>query len=140
MQTDPATDFDLRFREIRRIFHDFHQEFIQDNTKDRHNMTAIPDLKKKIQYIHEALLRFLNTCLGEDATCESTIKDVKVMVGSEEDFTLTVKVHTLLTELCPLMFPWDVNMNARVGHIFYLFGEQPFSPLNLDVTVPDAVT
>jgi hypothetical protein len=103
-------------------------------------MDALRELKEKIQYIHNALLRFLNACLGEDATCESIIKDVKVMIANQEDITLSVKLKELLTKLCPLMFPWDVNMNARVGDLFTKFSNQPYSPVRLDDAVPDSVT
>lgn len=135
------TDFEERFSKILEAFHTFHKEFIQENTKDRHNMAAVPEVKVKILYIYDTLKNFLSKCLGEDATCESTIKDVHVIAGSLEDAELTSQVKTLLTKLCPLMFPWDPNMNAKVGGLFDQFGEQPYSPVRLDAApVPDSLT
>jgi len=133
-------DFEPRFREIQHILHTFHQDFIEENTKNTHDMKAVGELKAKIEYIYDALKTFLSRCLGEHATCESTIKDVKVMMGAEEDAELTSQVKTLLTELCPLMFPWNVHTHAKVGGLFYLFGTVPYSPVRIDGAVPDPLT
>jgi len=137
---DRESEFDTRFRKLHTIFHNFHQNFIQENTKDRHDMAAVGEVKAKILYIYDALKFFLSKCLDEDATCDSIIKDVKVMAGSQEDTELTAKVQTLLTELCPLMFPWNANIYPKVEHLFYLFATIPYSPVKLDDAVPDSVT
>jgi len=137
MATSP--DFDERFRQLHTIFHTFHTDFIQNTTREKYDPSAVISLKKQIQFIHDALKYFLSECLGEDATCESTIKNVTVMVNGEEDRELTTQVQTLLTDLCPLMFPWDPQMNARVGGLFDKFSEHPFSPVNLDVAEADSI-
>lgn len=135
------TDFEERFSEIQRIFRKFHETFLQDTTKGRHNMAAVPEVKVKILYIYDALRTFLNSTLLDGATCESTIKDVHVIAGFLEDANLTSQVQTLLTDLCPLMFPWDVNMNAKVGGLFDQFAAMPYSPVRIDAApVPDPLT
>ena len=137
MPTEDANDFEQRFREIHRIFNTFHTQFINKNTIDSYEPSAAIILKEKIQYIHEALQKYLNTCLGETATCESTVKDVTVIVNHSEDVELTAELKEVLTKLCPYMFPWNVHMNARVGDLFNKFSNHPFSPVNLDA-VPDS--
>jgi len=145
MATD---DFDTRFHKIHTLFHSFHKNFIQENTKNEKELSAINKVKTDIQYIHDALMRFLNKCLHEDETCDTAKRSVEVLVDAEVDGVPTTKVdakltkelHDLLTNLCPLMFPWDPNMNAKVGGLFTRFSEHPFSPVSLDVAKTDQIT
>jgi hypothetical protein len=136
---DTESDFESRYRKIHILFHAFHQNFIQENTKDRHDMAAVGEVKAKILYIYDALKYFLSRCLDENATCESIIKDVKVLAGTQEDIELTARVQALLTDLCPLMFPWNAHIYPKVEHLFYLFGTIPYSPVKVDDAVPDSV-
>jgi hypothetical protein len=123
--------FEQRFAKITELFHDFHGKFVQENTRIIHDPVKIKtDVLPKIESVSNILSAFLHQCLSSpDCTVIYANTDAIItenMKPSAND-SLRTEIHTLLTQLCPLLIPWHTDMHARVGHLFSQFKEYPFS-------------
>jgi len=124
-------EFEERFTKIREIFSQFHGKFVQENTR---TLTDPANLKRdvlpKIESVANILSAFLHQCLtSQDCSVVYANTDAIIAENSNPsaDDSLRTEIHTLLTQLCPLFFPWHPDMHARVGHLFSQFKEYPFS-------------
>jgi hypothetical protein len=132
-------DFKQRFIKIKGIFIDFHRQFVQTNTIHDDDPQMLNGMLPKFQRIYDTLLHFLAHCL-QNETCDPLTIDSIILTNSHilRDETspngsslrndqLGIELRTLLHKLCPLMNPWDANMNAQFTHLCKQFIEHPFS-------------
>lgn len=133
--SDGEDDFDQRFTRITELFHDFHGKFLQEHTRAILDPVKIKtDVLPKIEGVSNILSAFLNQCLSSPdcsviyANTDAIItENIHEPSPNEEETFLRTEIQVLLTQLCPLMFPWHSDMHAKVGHLFALFKEYPFS-------------
>ena len=127
-------EFEARFAKIKDIFHRFHGTFIQENTRMLVDPVSLKtEVMPKIESVADILSAFLHQCLtltdctliyaNTDAIITENIRET----NEDTPVSLRTELQTLLTQLCPLMFPWHTDMHARVGHLFSQFKEYPFS-------------
>ena len=127
-------EFEARFAKITDIFRQFHGNFIQENTRMLVDPVSLKTkVMPKIESVANILTAFLHQCLSSPdctliyANTNAIITENINDTNEDPAVSLRTELQTLLTQLCPLMFPWHTDMHARVGHLFSQFKEYPFS-------------
>jgi hypothetical protein len=122
--------FEERFATIEKLLTEFHGKFLQDNTNNTHNMRNVQTIPSKLLPICDTLRDFLAWCLTADRErCTedelSGIVEINMKNSNAKDHG---ELLTLLKNMCEHMFPWNANMNSKVGHLIHLIHTNPFSP------------